>query len=84
MPSGEGTNKDSRCSYQNKVRYRSYGTAMRRLRYEQRCLGYGTCAVYKCQYCGCWHITSERRRSDHRPEGYNRNKEKRKWSKKWH
>lgn len=73
-----------RCHKQDKVKYATMASALRRLRYERRYLCYNTCAVYKCSFCNAWHITSERERTDHRVKKYNRNQEKRKWRNKWH
>ena len=73
------------CPAQQKVKYSTKATALRRLRYERRYLGYDTCAVYKCRFCNAWHITSERERTDHKVVKYDRNKEKIKWrNNKWH
>lgn len=42
-----------------KATYKTWYAAERRLKYENRILGYRGGEVYKCKFCGWFHITRE-------------------------
>nr|DAT72351.1 MAG TPA: hypothetical protein [Caudoviricetes sp.] len=46
------------CYVHKKMMYATKSSAMKRLNYERKVLGYQTCSAYLCKHCGAWHLTS--------------------------